>query len=283
MAKRFSIVEIQTRLQRTLASGSIILGGGAGNGLSAKCAELGGIDLIFVYNSGKFRMDGLPSICGLLPFGNANDTVLELGEKSVLPAVDKTPVIAGICGTDPTWDMQRLLDKVAALGFSGVINYPTVSRFDGSIRGDFESVGLGFDSEVKMIKTARESNLFTTCYVRTVEEAEMMSEAGVDVLIPHVGLTSGGTIGATAAMTLDGAAVETEKMIQAARAKNPDIIALAHGGPMESPSNVDYVLRRTTAQGFVGASSIERLPLERAITETVRDFKKVKLHQSVTR
>lgn len=275
MARSFTREEVERRLRATLSTRNPIIASGAGSGLSAKCAELGGIDLIIIYNSGKFRMDGLPSICGLMPYGNANEIVLELGEKHVLPAVKNTPVLAGVCGTDPTRDMRKFLQQLRDAGFSGVINYPTVSRFDGSIRRDFEAVGLGFACEVEMIALARDVGLYTTCYVRTPEEAGQMARAGVDVVVPHVGLTSGGTIGADGAMSLDEAAEATQQMIDAARSANSAVIGLAHGGPMESPEDVAYVLQRTTAQGFVGASSIERLPVEQAIVGVVRAFKKI--------
>jgi predicted TIM-barrel enzyme len=277
MAKRYSQDEVAARLQASMAAGSPIIAAGAGNGLSAKCAELGGIDLIVIYNSGKFRMDGLPSICGLMPYGNANEIVLELGERHVLPAVKETPVIAGVCGTDPTRDMRKFLVELWDAGFSGVINYPTIIRFDGNIRRDFESIGLGFTREVEMIALAREVGLYTTCYVRTPDESRQMAEAGVDLIVPHVGLTSGGTIGAGASMSLDAAVTATQDMIDAARAVKPDVIALAHGGPMENPEDVAYVLQRTTAQGFVGASSIERLPVEQAIVGVVEAFKNLPL------
>jgi predicted TIM-barrel enzyme len=277
MAKRYSRDEVAARLQATMAAGSPIIAAGAGNGLSAKCAELGGIDLIVIYNSGKFRMDGLPSICGLMPYGNANEIVLELGERHVLPAVKEAPVIAGVCGTDPTRNMRKFLEQVREAGFSGVINYPTVCRFDGNIRRDFESVGLGFAREVEMIATARDVGLYTTCYIRTVDESTQMAQAGVDLIVPHVGLTSGGTIGAEASMSLDDAARATQDIIDAARAVNSEVIALAHGGPMEDPEDVAYILERTTAQGFVGASSIERLPVEDAIVGVVRAFKKLSM------
>jgi predicted TIM-barrel enzyme len=277
MGHRFTREETESKLRASLSAGSPIIAAGAGNGLSAKCAELGGIDLIVIYNSGKFRMDGLPSISGLMPYGNANDIVIELGERHVLPLVKHTPVVAGVCGTDPTRDMRRFLDQLMDVGFSGVINYPTVSRFDGTIRRDFEAVGLGFAREVEMIEMAREAGLYTCCYVRTAQESLQMAHAGVDVVIPHVGLTSGGTIGADGAMTLDEAALATQDMINAARSANPHVIALAHGGPMESPEDVKYILEKTSAQGFVGASSIERLPVETAIVGTVRAFKRIPL------
>ena len=275
MGHRYTRQEVEARLRATISAGSPIIVAGAGNGLSAKCAELGGIDLIVIYNSGKFRMDGLPSICGLMPYGNANEIVLKLGENHVLPAVKKTPVMAGVCGTDPTRNMGRFLEHLIEVGFSGVINYPTVSRFDGNIRRDFESVGLGFSREVEMITTARKVGLYTTCYVRTPEEGAQMAHAGVDLIVPHVGLTSGGTTGSGATMSLDEAAKATQDIIDVARAVNSDVIALAHGGPIENPQDVDYVLKRTSAQGFVGASSIERLPVETAIVAAVKAFKKL--------
>ena len=283
MAKQYTRNEVAARLQASLAAGSPIIVAGAGNGLSAKCSELGGIDLIVIYNSGKYRMDGLPSISGLMPYGNANEIVLELGERHVLPAVKKTPVLAGVCGTDPTRDMRRFLEHLREVGFSGVINYPTVVRFDGNIRRDFEAVGLGFAREVEMIAMAREVGLYTTCYVRTPDEARQMARAGVDLVIPHVGLTSGGSIGAGDAMSLDEAARATQEMIDAARAVNPEVIVLCHGGPMEDPQDVAYVLERTTAQGFVGASSIERLPVEEAIVGTVKAFKDIPLPPAARR
>lgn len=275
MGHRYTRDEVEARLRATISAGIPIIAAGAGNGLSAKCAELGGIDLIVVYNSGKFRMDGLPSICGLMPYGNANEIVLELGENHVLPAVKKTPVMAGVCGTDPTRNMRKFLEQLRDVGFSGVINYPTICRFDGNIRRDFESVGLGFAREVEMIAIARDVGLYATCYIRTAEESSQMAQAGVDLIVPHVGLTSGGTIGAEGAMSLDEAAKATQNIIDAASAVNSDVIALAHGGPMEDPQDVAYVLERTTAQGFVGASSIERLPVENAIVGVVRAFKKL--------
>ena len=274
MGHRYTREEVEARLRATISAGSPIIVAGAGNGLSAKCAELGGIDLVVIYNSGKFRMDGLPSICGLMPYGNANEIVLELGENHVLPAVKKTPVMAGVCGTDPTRNMRSFLKQLCEVGFSGVINYPTVSRFDGNIRRDFESVGLGFAREVEMIATARKIGLYTTCYIRTPEEGAQMAQAGVDLVVPHVGLTSGGTVGG-GAMSLDEAVKATQDLIDVVRAVNPDVIALAHGGPIENPQDVAYVLERTTAQGFVGASSIERLPVETAIVGAVQAFKKL--------
>jgi predicted TIM-barrel enzyme len=277
MAIRYARAEVAGRLATTLAAGSPVVAAGAGNGLSAKCAELGGIDLIIIYNSGRFRMDGMPSIAGLLPYGNANDIVLDMGERHVLPAVKATPVLAGVCGTDPTRDMRRFLGRVVDTGFSGVINYPTVARFEGNLRRDLESVGLGFAREVEMIAMARDLDLYTTCYVRTPEESRQMALAGVDLIVPHVGLTTGGTIGAKHALSLVDAATATQAMIQVAREVNPQVIALAHGGPIAGPEDVAYILAHTEAQGFVGASSMERLPVEGAIVQMVEAFKALKL------
>ena len=277
MGVMFSRAEVAARLTATRRSGKAIIGAGAGNGLSAKCAELGGIDFIIIYNSGRFRMDGMPSIAGLLPYGNANDIVLELGERHVLPAVRSTPVLAGVCGTDPTRDMRRFLHHVREAGFSGVINYPTVARFDGEMRRDLESVGLGFARETEMIAMARELDLYTTCYVRTPDESREMAVAGVDLVVPHVGLTSGGTIGAKNALTLEAAAASTPAMITAAIEVNPAIIGLAHGGPIEEPEHVAFMLAHTDACGFVGASSMERLPVESAIIDVVKRLKSLEL------
>jgi predicted TIM-barrel enzyme len=277
MAIRYTHDEVAGRLATALKARSPVIAAGAGNGLSAKCAELGGVDLIIIYNSGRFRMDGMPSIAGLMPYGNANDIVLEMGERHVLPAVKATPVLAGVCGTDPTRDMRRFLGRVVDTGFSGVINYPTVARFEGNLRRDLESVGLGFAREVEMIAMARELALYTTCYVRTPEESRQMAMAGVDLVVPHVGLTTGGTIGAQHALSLEAAATATQAMIQAAREVNPQVIALAHGGPIAGPEDVTYILAHTEAQGFVGASSMERLPVEGAIVKVVEAFKALKL------
>jgi predicted TIM-barrel enzyme len=279
MAIRQSRTEVAARLAATISAGKAIIAAGAGNGLSAKCAELGGVDLIIIYNSGRFRMDGMPSIAGLLPYGNANDIVMELGERHVLPAVGATPVLAGVCGTDPTRDMKRFLVQVAEAGFSGVINYPTVARFDGEMRRDLEAVGLGFARETEMIALARKLDLYTTCYVRTPEESRQMASVGVDLIVPHVGLTSGGTIGAKDSLSLEQAAAATQAIISAAREVNPTVLALAHGGPIAEPGDVAYILAHTDAQGFVGASSMERLPVERAIVEVVKSLKRLTLRR----
>ena len=277
MGKRYGRLEMAGRMEAVLRTGRPIIAAGAGNGLSAKCSELGGADLVIIYNSGIFRMDGLASIAGLLPYGNANDIVYELGERHVLPVVKEIPVVAGICGTDPTRDMGRFLEKVAAAGFSGVINYPTVARFDGVFRRELEAVGLGFAREVEMIARARGLDLYTLAYVRTPEEARQMAAAGADIVVPHVGLTAGGTVGSQNLLPLEEAAVLAQAMISAARAVAPQVLALAHGGPIAEPGDVAYILEHTDAQGFVGASSIERLPVERAMIATVQQFKKLEL------
>lgn len=279
MGASYSRGDVAARLAAAARSGKAIVGAGAGNGLSAKCAELGGADFIVIYNSGRFRMDGLPSVAGLLPYGNANDIVLELGERHVLPAVRSTPVLAGVCGTDPTRDMRRFLRQVREAGFSGVINYPTIARFDGELRRDLESVGLGFARETEMIAMARELDLYTTCYVRTPDESRQMAAAGVDLVVPHVGLTSGGTIGAANALDLEAAAAATQAMIAAAAEVSPGIFGLAHGGPIAEPEHVAFVLAHTDALGFLGASSMERLPVERAIVDVVRRLKSLKLRR----
>jgi predicted TIM-barrel enzyme len=276
MARRYHRDEVCARVAEVIAAGDPIVTAGAGTGLSAKCAEIGGADLIVVYNSGWFRMNGHASIAGYLPFGNANDIVLEMGRRQILPAVDAIPVIAGICATDPTRDIDQLLEEVRAVGYAGVINFPTVGRIDGVFRRDLESVGLGFAKEAETIIRARAAGLYTLSYVFSPDDARMMAKAGVDMLVPHVGLTAGGTIGSTNALGLDDAADKVQAMIEAAWEINPEIVTLAHGGPIATPQDVDYVLGRTDAHGFVGASSMERLPVEKAIIEVTRQFKAAK-------
>ncbi|MCL5110378.1 MAG: phosphoenolpyruvate hydrolase family protein [Chloroflexi bacterium] len=273
MAIRYTREEVSARLSVTLAAKKPLVVAGTGTGLSAKCAELGGADLIVIYNSGKFRMDGLPSVCGIMCYSNANDVVYEMGERQVLPVVKQTPVIAGVCGTDPTREMGRFLGQLVDVGFSGVINFPTVGRIDGSLRRDLEAVGLGFGREVEMIAKARGQGLYTMAYVYSADEAREMAHAGVDVVIPHVGLTVGGTIGAKQAMSLEEAAKRVQEMLLAAREVNPEVVVLAHGGPIAEPDDVAYILAGTDSQGFVGASSMERLPVEKAIVGVMQKFK----------
>jgi predicted TIM-barrel enzyme len=261
------------RLGAQVAAGKPIIGGGAGTGLSAKCAEAGGIDLIIIYNSGRFRMAGRGSLSGMMPYGDANAIVLEMASE-VLPVVKHTPVLAGVCGTDPFRIMRSFLRRVQEAGFSGVQNFPTVGLIDGTFRQGLEETEMGFDREVEMIATARELGLLTCPYVFTEGEARAMARAGADVLIPHMGLTTKGTIGARTSLTLPQAAVRVQALCDAAREVNPDVLVLCHGGPIAEPEDADYVLKHTRGVvGFFGASSIERLPTEVAITGCVRKFK----------
>ena len=265
--------EILARLRAQIAAGRPIIGGGAGIGLSAKCAELGGIDLIIIYNSGRFRMAGRGSLSGMMPYGDANQIVMDMA-REVLPIVEHTPVLAGICGTDPFRVMKRFLLDVRDAGFSGVQNFPTVGLIDGQFRQNLEETGMGFDKEVEMIATASDLGLLTCPYVFTEHEAEAMAAAGADVLIPHMGLTTKGSIGAKTAMTLVEAVARVQSLCDAAKRVNPDILVLCHGGPISEPGDVRYVLQNTKGVvGFFGASSIERLPTEVAITNCVKELK----------
>ena len=269
--------EILARLRAQIAAGRPIIGGGAGIGLSAKCAELGGIDLIIIYNSGRFRMAGRGSLSGMMPYGDANQIVMDMA-REVLPIVEHTPVLAGICGTDPFRVMKRFLLDVRDAGFSGVQNFPTVGLIDGQFRQNLEETGMGFDKEVEMIATASDLGLLTCPYVFTEHEAEAMAAAGADVLIPHMGLTTKGSIGAKTAMTLVEAVARVQSLCDAAKRVNPDILVLCHGGPISEPSDVRYVLQNTKGiVGFFGASSIERLPTEVAITNCVKELKALPL------
>ena len=277
MGIRYNRDQVDERIKKTLNENRAIIASGSGTGLSAKCAELGGADLIIIYNSGLFRMDGMPSVAGILCYSNANDVVYQMGERHVLPAVKETPVIAGVCGTDPTRDMSRFLDQLREAGFSGVINFPTVGRIDGIFRRDLESVGLGFSREVEMIAMARGKDLYTLCYVFNPEEGRQMAEAGVDMVVPHVGLTEGGTIGSKHAIPLSEAAERVQRILTAARKANPEVIVLCHGGSIAKPEDVAYILANTDAQGFVGASSMERLPVEKAMIDITKSFKRIPL------
>ena len=269
--------EILARLRAQIAAGRPIIGGGAGIGLSAKCAELGGIDLIIIYNSGRFRMAGRGSLSGMMPYGDANQIVMDMA-REVLPIVEHTPVLAGICGTDPFRIMKRFLLDVRDAGFSGVQNFPTVGLIDGQFRQNLEETGMGFDKEVEMIATASDLGLLTCPYVFTEHEAEAMAAAGADVLIPHMGLTTKGSIGAKTAMTLVEAVTRVQSLCDAAKRVNPDILVLCHGGPISEPDDVRYVLQNTKGVvGFFGASSIERLPTEVAITNCVEELKALPL------
>lgn len=271
----FTRDECLARLLAQVAAGRPIIGGGAGTGLSAKSAEAGGIDLIIIYNSGRFRMAGRGSLAGMLPYGDANAIVMDMA-REVLPVVEKTPVLAGVCGTDPFRLIKLFLRQVKETGFSGVQNFPTVGLFDGLFRQNLEETGMGFGKEVEMVAAARELGLLTCPYVFTADEARAMAGAGADVLIPHMGLTTKGTIGAKTAMTLADAAARVQELCDAAKAVNSDVLVLCHGGPISEPADAAYVLAHTTGVvGFFGASSIERLPTETAIAGCVREFKAI--------
>jgi predicted TIM-barrel enzyme len=266
---------ILDRLRAMMGRGEPIIGGGAGTGLSAKCEEAGGIDLIVVYNSGRYRMAGRGSLAGLLAYGNANQIVLEMAAE-VLPVVRKTPVLAGVNGTDPFVLMEPFLRQLGELGFSGVQNFPTVGLIDGVFRQNLEETGMGFAQEVEMIAAARELGLLTCPYVFTEDEARAMAKAGADVLIPHMGLTTKGTIGARTALTLPEAAARVQALHDAAKGVSPDVLVLCHGGPIAEPEDASYVLARTRGVvGFFGASSMERLPTEVAMTDNMRRFKAI--------
>lgn len=277
MGKRIPREEILNNLREKVKRGEPIIGCGAGTGISAKMAEAGGADLIIIYNSGRYRMAGRGSLAGLLPYGDANAIVLDMA-REVIPVVKKTPVLAGVCGTDPFRDMEVFMKELIAINFSGVQNFPTVGLIDGVFRQNLEATGMGYDKEVEAIKIAHEMGLFTAPYVFDEKQARQMAEAGADVLVPHVGLTTAGTIGAAVALTLDEAIERVMAMARAAWEVNPELIVLCHGGPLDEPQNVGYALERMPGiAGFFGASSIERLPTERAIAEQVRSFKSLKL------
>ena len=265
--------EARAKLRATIDGGGVIIGAGAGTGLSAKCAEAGGADLIIIYNSGRYRMAGRGSLAGLLPYGDANAIVMEMGNE-VLPIVNDTPVLAGVCGTDPFRMMPRFLRQVMDAGFAGVQNFPTVGLIDGTFRANLEETGMSYGLEVDMIREAAQLGLMTAPYVFDSDDAVAMAEAGADVLVPHMGLTTKGTIGAHTAKTLDDCVVEIQGMHDAAVKVNSDITVLCHGGPLAEPEDAQYVLDRTEGiVGFFGASSMERLPTEVAMTENMRRFK----------
>jgi predicted TIM-barrel enzyme len=267
-------VEALSRLRAEVAAGRPIIGAGAGTGLSAKCAEAGGADLIIIYNSGRYRMAGRGSLAGLLPYGDANAIVVEMAAE-VLPIVHETPVLAGVCGTDPFRLMPVFLEELRRIGFSGVQNFPTVGLFDGTFRQNLEETGMGYGLEVEMIRQARELDLLTAPYAFTPAEARAMAEAGADVIVAHMGLTTGGTIGAGTAKTLDDSVGLVQAIADAARAVSP-VIVLCHGGPIAEPDDAAYVLERTEGVvGFFGASSMERLPTEAAMTENMKRFKSI--------
>ncbi len=270
---RFERKAIVERFQDMIRRGEPIIGGGAGTGISAKCEEAGGIDLIIVYNSGRYRMAGRASSAGLLAYGNANEIVKEMALE-VLPVCKTTPVIAGVNGTDPFVIMPVFLKQLKELGFSGVQNFPTVGIIDGTFRISLEETGINFSSEIDMIRQAHDLDMLTTPYVFSADEAVEMAKAGADLIVPHMGVTTGGSIGATTSKTLKESVQFIDEWAEAARRVRKDVIIIAHGGPISSPEDVDYVLKHSQhCNGFYGASSVERLPVETAITNHIRTFK----------
>jgi predicted TIM-barrel enzyme len=273
----FSREAILEGLRGKIAAGKPIVGGGAGTGISAKMSEAGGIDLLVIYNSGRFRMGGRGSLSGLMPYGDANGIVMDMA-REVIPVVRNTPVLAGVCATDPFRVMGLFLREVDAAGFSGVQNFPTVGLIDGTFRQNLEETGMGFGLEIDMIRTAHEMGLLTTPYCFDPEQARAMAEAGADILIPHMGLTTKGSIGAETALTLPQAAERVQEMHDAARRGNPEVIVLCHGGPIAEPEDAQYILDHTEGiVGFYGASSMERLPVEPAISGRVRQFTELRV------
>jgi len=267
--------DILKKLHAQARRGEPIVGGGAGTGLSAKCEEAGGIDLIVIYNSGRYRMAGRGSLAGLMAYGNANEIVLDMA-REVLPVVKRTPVLAGVNGTDPFLIVDSFLRKLIDLGFSGIQNFPTVGLFDGTIRTQLEETGMGYGLEVEVVRKAREMDLLTTPYVFSEENARDMAGAGADIIVCHLGLTTGGAVGARTAVGLEETIRRIESWTRAARAVNPDVLVLCHGGPIATPEDASFVLRKAKGcNGFYGASSMERLPTEVALTETTRKFKAI--------
>jgi len=264
--------QIIRRLREKIAARRPIVGAGAGTGISAMCEEQGGADLIIIYNSGRFRMAGRGSLAGLMPYGDANAIVMEMAGE-VLTAVRQTPVLAGVCGTDPFRDMGRFLHQIEEAGFAGVQNFPTVGLCDGLFRANLEETGMGYDKEIEMIRLAARRDMLTTPYAFNEEEGRRMAAAGADVIVAHLGLTTKGKIGAQTAIPLEQAPAAVQRIADGARAENPEVIVLCHGGPISEPEDAAYVLQRTQqVHGFYGASSMERLPVEQAITEQIRRF-----------
>lgn len=274
----YTRTEVIYRLNKTLQEHKPVIAAGSGTGISAKFAEKGGADLIVIYNSGRYRMTGYSSWAGFLPIGDANAIVLEMGEREVIPVVQEAPVIAGIFASDPTRKMDHFLKQVKDMGFSGVINFPTVAILEGNYRDNLESSGLGFINEVNMIKMAHYMNLYTMSYVFNPEEAEEMAKAGVDCIVAHMGNTKGGSVGQIGGVFgLKDAVKLIKEIAQAAQNINPEIIVLCHGGPIAMPEDAAYVIQKTGVQGFVGASSMERLPVEKPLMEATKAFKNIPL------
>ncbi len=272
----FTREEVLARLRQNIAAGVPLIGAGAGTGISAKFEEAGGVDLIVIYNSGRFRMAGRGSLAGTMPYGDANEIVMDMAGE-VLTVVEDTPVLAGVCGTDPFRQMDVFLREVEAIGFSGVQNFPTVGLIDGLYRQNLEETGMGYREEVEMIRTAHEMGLLTTPYAFNPEEGEQMAAAGADIVVAHAGLTTKGAIGATTALTLEESVGFVQAICDAARGVSEEVIVLCHGGPISEPEDAEYVLQNTRGvDGFYGASSMERLPVEVAITEHVKKYKAIR-------
>ena len=268
---------ILQRLRTKVAGGRPILGGGAGTGISAKCEEAGGIDLIVIYNSGRYRMAGRGSLSGLMAYGNANEIVVEMAHE-VLTAVRHTPVLAGVNGTDPFMLRDHFLRQLKDMGFAGIQNFPTVGLFDGKMRDNLEETGMGYGLEVDLVAAARDMDLLTTPYVFNIGESEAMTRAGADIVVAHMGLTTCGTIGAETSMSLEDAAQKVQELAEAAKSVRDDVLVICHGGPIANPEDARYVLENTRGvDGFYGASSMERLPTEIALTEQVRKFAEIRL------
>ncbi|MFM0957536.1 phosphoenolpyruvate hydrolase family protein [Yersinia enterocolitica] len=273
---KFQRQAILAKFREMIARREPIIGGGAGTGLSAKCEEAGGIDLIVIYNSGRYRMAGRGSLAGLLAYGNANEIVVDMA-KEVLPVVKNTPVLAGVNGTDPFCQFDHFLDQLKALGFSGVQNFPTVGLIDGNFRANLEETGMGYGLEVDMIRLAHEKDLLTTPYIFSAEDAVAMTQAGADIIVPHMGLTTGGNIGADTALKLADCVPLINQWAAAAKAVREDVIVLCHGGPISTPQDAQYIMDNCPqCDGFYGASSMERLPTEIALTDTTKQFKNIK-------
>jgi predicted TIM-barrel enzyme len=273
--------DILRRFRQKIARGEPIIGGGAGTGISAKCEEAGGIDLIVIYNSGRYRMAGRGSLAGLMPFGNANQIVREMAHE-VLTAVEHTPVLAGVCATDPFMLRDHFLRELKELGFAGIQNFPTVGLIDGTFRANLEETGMSYAMEIECITAARELDMLTTPYAFNTDEARQMAAAGADIIVAHMGLTTKGSIGARTARTLDDCVKQVQAIADAARGVREEVLVLCHGGPIAMPEDAQYVLERVEGiDGFYGASSMERLPAETAITEQTRRFKKLRLGRPV--
>lgn len=276
---RFERSQLLGKFREQIKAKIPIIGGGAGTGLSAKCEEAGGIDLIVIYNSGRYRMAGRGSLAGLLAYGNANEIVVDMA-REVLPVVKHTPVLAGVNGTDPFCQFDPFLDQLKEIGFAGIQNFPTVGLIDGKFRANLEETGMGYAMEVDLVRLARSKDMLTTPYVFSVEDAKAMTEAGADVIVAHMGLTTGGTIGADTALTLQDCVGEINAIAAAARAINPDIIILCHGGPIAEPEDARYILQQCPGcHGFYGASSMERLPVEKALVAQTQAFKNLIVQQ----